>query len=219
MPAASKECRDCGEDKPLVDFPPAKERSGGRGSYCRPCMRVRHRVFRDARRGGPPTRVFDAVSPGDRTHEWCPRCQLRPPLAAFGSNRASADGLTSYCRACHNVVSRQACARLHGSTRDFHLKRRSGLTSADVDAMVEAQGGVCAVCRERTPRHVDHDHLTGEVRGVLCSGCNQGLGNVKDDAARLRLAADYVEQHSWQHVRVEAGVYRLEAPRSRASAT
>jgi hypothetical protein len=66
--------------------------------------------------------------------------------------------------------------RLHGSTRDYHLKRRYGLTSADVDAMVEAQGGVCLLCRERPAQHVDHDHLTGAVRGVLCSCCNQGLG-------------------------------------------
>ena len=69
------------------------------------------------------------------------------------------------------------------------------------------------MCRRGPAAHVDHDHLTGQVRGLLCSGCNQGLGNVKDDAARLRAAADYVEQQSWQKVLEAPGVYRLVPPR------
>ena len=47
--------------------------------------------------------------------------------------------------------------------------RRYGLTAVQFDATVEEQGGVCALCRVRKPDHVDHDHLTGAVRGVLCS--------------------------------------------------
>lgn len=70
------------------------------------------------------------------------------------------------------------------------------MTAEDVDALVEAQGGLCAVCGLRPPAHVDHDHRTGSVRGVLCSGCNQGLGNFRDSAEALRRAADYLERTS-----------------------
>ena len=61
--------------------------------------------------------------------------------------------------------------------------------------MLEAQGGLCAVCRTAPAAHVDHDHGTGEVRELLCFNCNGGLDQFKDDPAVLRAAADYVERH------------------------
>jgi hypothetical protein len=60
--------------------------------------------------------------------------------------------------------------------------------------MVEAQCGTCAVC-DAKPEHVDHDHKTGEVRGVLCFNCNQALGNVRDDPVVLQGLIDYLRRH------------------------
>ena len=58
------------------------------------------------------------------------------------------------------------------SDRKSHLKRKYGLTLEEYDAMLEAQGGVCAICGEPRPEertlHVDHDHETGAIRGLLC---------------------------------------------------
>jgi hypothetical protein len=73
--------------------------------------------------------------------------------------------------------------------------RRYGIGAAEVDAMIEAQGGLCAICRERKPEHVDHDHETGKNRGITCSCCNQGLGNFRDRIDLLELAADYLAEH------------------------
>lgn len=71
-----------------------------------------------------------------------------------------------------------------------------------VRAMRDQQQGRCAIC-ETTMRiggkpgmdqeHVDHDHTTGEVRGLLCSRCNTSIGKFNDDPALLRRAADYIE--------------------------
>lgn len=58
--------------------------------------------------------------------------------------------------------------------------------------MIEAQGGVCAACKTDKPKHVDHDHKTGRVRGMLCSLCNQALGNVRDDVKRLQGLINYL---------------------------
>jgi hypothetical protein len=135
------------------------------------------------------------------------------PLSAFGRNRSARDGHTAYCKPCHNTIGRENRIRRHGSTRHYHLVRRYGIGAAEVDAMVEAQGGVCALCRERTPQHVDHDHLTNTVRGVLCSCCNQGLGNFRDSIGTMRAAIDYLETTTWQKTRVCTGVYRLTSPR------
>jgi hypothetical protein len=84
------------------------------------------------------------------------------------------------------------------------LRRNYGMTLEEYDALFEAQSGVCATCRQpetriygRTGRicnlHVDHDHETGKVRGLLCHRCNMALGYALDNAATLRALADYVE--------------------------
>ncbi len=211
-----KSCRDCGQKKLYDEFSPASKASDGRTSYCRDCLRLRHRAYRDAKAGGAPRRRSAArASSGDV--KWCADCRRERPRSDFGRNRANGDGLTAYCRACHNERSKANRLKRHGSARDYHLKRRYGLTSADVDAMIEAQGGVCALCQERKPEHVDHDHVTGVVRGVLCFCCNQGLGNFRDRADVMRQAIGYLGRTTWQKERVCTGVYRLTSPRPAAA--
>lgn len=80
------------------------------------------------------------------------------------------------------------------------LKRTYGLTLEDYDRMLAEQNGGCAICATATPGgpgrfHVDHCHNTGRVRGLLCCNCNRGIGALKDDPARLRLAIGYLEAH------------------------
>lgn len=184
-----KECRSCGIRKPLQDFSPSKKNRDGRVSHCRECLRARGARDREASRGRPSTR---RPAPPDGM-KWCPSCGGHLPVEAFGRNRSSGDGRTAYCKPCHNEIGRVNRTRRHGSTREYHLRRRYGIGVAEYDAMVEAQGGLCALCKERKPQHVDHDHLTNQIRGVLCSCCNQGLGNFRDSVASLREAIDYLE--------------------------
>lgn len=78
--------------------------------------------------------------------------------------------------------------------------RWHGLTGEQVAARLAAQGGVCAICRNTARRWAgDHDHYTGRFRAVLCSPCNVGIGHLKDNPARLRAAADYLERHAQLH--------------------
>jgi hypothetical protein len=87
------------------------------------------------------------------------------------------------------------------SIREYSLKALYGMTHADYEAMLESQGGVCAICSSDTPRNknkkyfsVDHCHYTGRVRGILCDPCNILLGRFGDDPARLRSALEYLER-------------------------
>lgn len=89
------------------------------------------------------------------------------------------------------------------AVRERHLHQKYGLSSADVEARILAQHGLCAVCNEPPPAekptlHVDHDHTTGKVRGMLCYACNLSIGKMGDSALRLRAAADYLDAHCTQ---------------------
>jgi Recombination endonuclease VII len=81
------------------------------------------------------------------------------------------------------------------SSRKSHLKRKYGLTEAQYDAMLEAQGGMCAICHDRPAAHVDHDHETGRVRALLCFNCNGALGHMLDNPGWLLRAIEYLERH------------------------
>lgn len=78
--------------------------------------------------------------------------------------------------------------------RHYHLVRRYGITAAEYDAMVERQAGRRPICTQELDErsHVDHDHKTGRVRGVLCFNCNAGLGKYADSPEILVRAAGYL---------------------------
>jgi hypothetical protein len=87
------------------------------------------------------------------------------------------------------------------SVRRRDLKRRYGITVEEYDAMLEQQGNRCAICRTDKPGgkgrfHVDHDHQTGEVRGLLCNNCNRALGHFKDNVLILEQAIRYLNEES-----------------------
>lgn len=77
------------------------------------------------------------------------------------------------------------------------LKRKYGMTLEQYDEMLAAQGGVCAICGgphvgTGGRYHVDHDHDTGKVRGLLCGPCNTGLGQFKDSSLVMEKAMAYL---------------------------
>jgi hypothetical protein len=78
--------------------------------------------------------------------------------------------------------------------------RKYGITKADYDSMLAASGG-CEICGTSTPGskrfgyfHIDHDHATGRVRGLLCHHCNLGLGNFKDNPELMAKAITYIKR-------------------------
>jgi hypothetical protein len=148
----------------------------------------------------------------------CADCKATKPLSEFPRSRASSSGYVSYCKPCHNSRGK-ASVEKRGGSRHYHLVRRYGISAAEVEAMVEAQGGVCAICREAPALHVDHDHVFGTVRGVLCFNCNGGLGQFRDRIDVMRKAIDYLERTTWQRTLVSPGAYRLTSPRRAAAAS
>lgn len=113
--------------------------------------------------------------------------------------RESSKGKASIlkCRTKKNEVRRQKYKA--GQDRAMQLRLKYGLSLEQYDTMVEAQGGRCAICEKAPPfnsgrngqcLHVDHDHQTGAVRGLLCNNCNRGIGMIGD--ANLQAAVAYL---------------------------
>jgi hypothetical protein len=147
------------------------------------------------------------VAPPDQ--KWCPDCQAFLPFAKFYSNRSNSDGLSAYCGEHQRARADETRQRLHGGSRNYHLRRRYGISEADFDRMYEAQKGLCLGCGKAEAVHVDHDHNTKLVRGLLCFNCNQALGNVRDDVEVLLGLVEYLEVFGCQPRMGLADVYRL----------
>jgi len=80
---------------------------------------------------------------------------------------------------------------------------------------VRDQEGQCPICTKPNPEHVDHDHATGQVRGILCFNCNGGLGQFGDDTVRLVRAQLYLE---WSDMTPEERTLSSDIARQRALA-
>jgi|SRR5215471_17796428 len=143
----------------------------------------------------------------------CSYCKELKPLNEFGITRYGRSGRTRRqyeCRTCRPIAEkarRQALTpeqRLAKSRRQ-HLKFTFGMSPARYHALLEAQGGVCAIChkpesilgRDGRPRSlaVDHDHATNRRRQLLCFRCNVLIGMAKDDVPLLRDIIAYLERH------------------------
>lgn len=118
------------------------------------------------------------------------------PCGYCGEIFTSRDGRQLYCS--------DLCGRTSKGLRQARLLY--GLEPDLYRDILKRQQGVCAVCRqpERTVRNrlmaVDHDHVTGQIRGLLCSQCNRAIGMLGDDPDRITAAARYVRSHRQQRM-------------------
>ena len=104
------------------------------------------------------------------------------------------------CRSCENKNNLdrhhkkyKSSERRKKAIRKYGLKKYYGLTEEDYITLANKQEQCCAICKEETKLFVDHDHKTGNVRGLLCQGCNSGLGFFKDDRERIRRSLKYLD--------------------------
>lgn len=126
-----------------------------------------------------------SVGPADRQCKDCGR----------GSPEVRFNGYRQRCNTCEY-------ARVSDKRAEYHLKKLYGVTKEEFESKLETQGGGCAICGSPTPRgriggrfHQDHNHLTGQARGVLCAPCNLGIGHLQENPELLRLAALYLESY------------------------
>jgi hypothetical protein len=149
----------------------------------------------------------------------CGRCAAVKPATEFYRQSRNGDGLQSKCKACDKVYRAGRYQRFKASDHEkvrqwklrnpernrlykvkAHLKAKYDMTLEDYERMFLRQAGVCAICerpgRRRGgagPLEVDHDHRTGDVRGLLCGSCNVAIGLLRDAHGVVDRAARYLK--------------------------
>lgn len=108
-------------------------------------------------------------------------------------NRARAAAHYAAHREDRKAKARAYYAAHREEAATTRMARKFGLTRETYAELVATHGGSCGICGLASRLGVDHDHATGQVRGLLCSKCNLLLGLGRDDPALLRSAADYLE--------------------------
>jgi len=116
----------------------------------------------------------------------CRKCGEVKSLESYNKHTQTKDKHRSECKSCQAEVN-----------ADLNLKRNYGISLAEYDKMLEEQEGECKICGTTDSQgkgrfHVDHCHITGEVRGLLCHNCNRGLGYFKDNITSLLEAVRYL---------------------------
>ena len=148
----------------------------------------------------------------------CCTCGKIKEITEFAYQGKVRGGWHYTCKECKNQwgrersVLRKAFGRNHPvyeahrrKERDRTFRRRYGISLEEYEELQKKSRGLCAICGrpetmyyvkgEPAPLALDHDHETGEMRGLLCRACNQGIGNFREDPALLRKAIKYLRRY------------------------
>jgi hypothetical protein len=186
----TRTCNKCHAEKLLAEFELAKRYRGGRMPVCRLCRAA----YRKGLAARPKTLTVS---------KFCNKCRLVKEAGEFVKEKRSLDGLSPKCRSCRAVLRTSEDPLV---TRERFLRWKFGITLENYRFLLAKQQGGCAICNRRPPigkqkyLAVDHDHRTGDIRGLLCSNCNTAIGLLKDDPRIALQAATYLGGSHVRHV-------------------
>lgn len=126
--------------------------------------------------------VHELRSFRQRGMKWCYLCREWKPVDRFSVDNARTDGRKSACRPCASLKS---------------VASRFGVKPQEIQAMKAAKQ-VCEICGGSESLVIDHEHATGFIRGILCTGCNVAIGLFGEDVSLIKSAIQYLEHRNGQ---------------------
>ena len=195
--AGKRQCSKCGDWKPATPevFYRAPERAYGIRANCRECHRAAGSTT--GKRHASPTRIV-------RGRKLCTTCKTWLPATTthFFANPDVRSGLKASCKRCVAAGKRARYDRDSNARRSraYRLRTRYGIAESAFQRLLKHQQGVCAICRREqhgagTAKRldIDHDAVSGGLRGLLCRRCNRTIGLLDHDPKRILRAAKYLE--------------------------
>lgn len=143
----------------------------------------------------------------------CLTCKESKPETEFSKNKNTGDRLQSSCKVCqHNAqtewykknpaANRNQCKKYYGGNknkwRERQYKNTYGMTIEEIEGMFVSQNGKCPICEKEfqtiKTMHIDHDHMTGVTRELLCGKCNTAIGLLEENIKHMENAINYVKK-------------------------
>lgn len=122
----------------------------------------------------------------------------RPDRKAKALEYQRQDKARAYQKAYRQANKERIAAQSKEWRQNYELRirrpKKYGMTPAELEAMEGVQEQCCAICGQLRKLFIDHDHQTGQVRGLLCPGCNSGLGYFEEDEEYLTRAIAYLRE-------------------------
>lgn len=196
-----KRCRKCGEEKQRIDFHSNKSSKDGLTSFCKQCQSIRSKEWRESNleRERENNRKWRENNP-DRVRERSRKWRENNPerhqenVRKWGKNNP--DRAREHRNKWRTNNLERALEKDRERSRRSHLKRNYGISEQEYTRMLNQQKGVCAICEEscKTGKRlaVDHSHITGKIRGLLCFECNRRLGIVE---SFMEQALEYLDKY------------------------
>lgn len=181
-PPTEKACPECKEIKDIVEFPTNGLSANGLQRYSTKCKECTKDIA-CARRGGKRRGHFQ-VTPGERKCKNCHEIKPNEEFTQIGKDKDGNAYRNGTCRPCRQLID---------------YLRRYGIDREEYDSALKRQLGLCAICGNVNNSNrrlaIDHNHVTGQFRGLLCTNCNIGLGHLKADigAELLEKAISYIK--------------------------
>lgn len=204
----SKCCTRCKTDKPLFDFSDHPSMASGKQSQCKDCFSERARIKRI---GKPCISCGKPKEPGvPRGARICLSCAATC-FECKTNLRQKQHRLCKECQSKRNKIN-NALPKNQEKNRIFRIKNKYKV-SIEVAKQLAAVTH-CMVCSKEFvragDRHIDHCHLSGKVRGVLCFNCNASLGHINDNQERLTKLTAYLAKHQNGRADIEKAIHYLE---------
>ena len=116
----------------------------------------------------------------------CAKClEWKERETEFYKHHLSKLGFTTWCSSCIRLYKKQ-----------YRLKKNfNGFTIEQYNKLLEKQDFCCGICKESRPLHVDHSHVTGKIRGLLCGSCNRAIGLLQESTKILVEAVEYLNHN------------------------
>lgn len=129
----------------------------------------------------------------------CSKCRVHRSVSYFAPDNRRPDRLGSWCRYCKSDNSRNWRQANPDKSKDKILKRKFGISLEEYNEMFSEQNGRCATCFKHQSEFsralcVDHCHVTGKIRALLCASCNSLLGHFEKKPELFNAFASYVQK-------------------------
>jgi len=195
-----KKCFTCHQYFPATNeyFYKRKTNVDGLSNYCKKCSSIYHKTYRRKHETieRKKERIINKIL---KKNSWkiCNKCNKIYPAKSkyFFKHNTGSFGLDSYCKECQSVRFKK-----------MHVKKTYGITFKELEKRIKNQNSRCPICKrdfkdlsesgrsnDRYPR-IDHNHKTGEIRGILCDLCNRMLlGSIDDNIFILINAIKYLK--------------------------